>query len=698
MKTTNARHLFRPLIGVALVCAAAVALCAATRADAAQQAPFPEIFVVNSTGDGDDAFPGDGQCETVVGNGVCTLRAAIEEANAHAGGDGISFSIPTSDPGYSNGMWTINLSRALPDISDSVNINGPGANMLTLNGGSHLLRFFNVTTSGTVNLSGLALVNGEVLDDNGGGIQNYNAGTLNVTNCSLGAILALSDNTAVATSGGGIYNRAGGTVNVINTELAATSADGGNGGCIYNSGTGTIHVTDSTLSDSYASANGVTGAGNGGAVYNAGTMTITNTTIYLFDADLTNGGGNPGGNGGGIYNGGTMTVTGSTIYQARAVTNGGGIYNADFASLNIINSTIYGNDAAAFPAGRNLASGGGIYNRGALNVSNSTISGNSADTAGGGIYNDSQATGNVTVKSTIIAKNIGTGSDPDVAGSFTSQGFNLVGKNDGSTGLNATTDLTGTIASPLDPKLAASLQNNGGLTGTVALLSGSPAIDKGTSTTITGLHLTADQRGVGYSRTINKSNPNATGGDGTDIGAFESGAHIKAVSRKTHGTAGMFDITLPLTGTKVGVECRKGGSSHVFTVIITFPTAVTVESVSVTPDSKAPGATASVSSSSVSGHLVTVYLTGVSNAQRIVITLSGVSDGTNTGDVSVPMGVLLGDTNNNGSVTSNDVTLTQSKVGQVVSKTTFREDVTLDGLINSTDVQQVQSKVGSKLP
>src|SRR5207248_7802669 len=184
--------------GSALVFAAAVALWAAAGGQTQGAIALGEIFVVNSTGDQDDAFPGDGNCETQVGNGVCTLRAAIEESNAHAGSDGIYFSIPTSDPGYSNGMWTINLSRALPDISDSDNINGPGANMLTLNGGSHLLRFFNVTTSGTVNLSGLALVNGEVLDDNGGGIQNYNAGTLNVTNCSLGAILALSDNTAVA--------------------------------------------------------------------------------------------------------------------------------------------------------------------------------------------------------------------------------------------------------------------------------------------------------------------------------------------------------------------------------------------------------------------------------------------------------------------------------------------------------------------
>src|SRR5207237_5155799 len=99
--------------------------------------------------------------------------------------------------------------------------------------------------------------------------------------------------------------------------------------------------------------------------YNGGIMTITNTTVYLFDADLTNGGGNPGGNGGGIYNAGTMTVTRSTIYQARAVTNGGGIYNGDFASLNVINSTIYGNDAAAFPARPNLASARGISTAGA---------------------------------------------------------------------------------------------------------------------------------------------------------------------------------------------------------------------------------------------------------------------------------------------------------------------------------------------
>jgi len=233
------------------------------------------------------------------------------------------------------------------------------------------------------------------------------------------------------------------------------------------------------------------------------------------------------------------------------------------------------------------------------------------------------------------------------------------------------------------------------------LLSGSPAIDKGTGSGLTGT-LTTDQRGVGYKRTVDKSIGNATGGDGTDIGAFEFGAQIKAVSRKTHGTAGSFNVNLPLFGPKLGVECRTGGNSGVFKMILTFPTAITVDSTSVAPDPKAPGATASVISSSVSGSTVTVNLTGVSNAQTIFVTLSNVSDGTHANDVSVPMGVLLGDTTNNGSVTSsgspNDVTLTQSKVGQSVTSSTFREDVTVDGVINSTDVNLVQSKVGTKLP
>jgi hypothetical protein len=73
-------------------------------------------------------------------------------------------------------------------------------------------------------------------------------------------------------------------------------------------------------------------------------------------------------------------------------------------------------------------------------------------------------------------------------------------------------------------------------------------------------------------------------------------------------------------------------------VIVTFPSAVSLTNASVTSGS------GNVSSFTVSGGQVTVNLIGVANAQTIVITLFGVSDGDNTGDVSIPMGVLLGDT------------------------------------------------------
>ena len=154
---------------------------------------------------------------------------------------------------------------------------------------------------------------------------------------------------------------------------------------------------------------------------------------------------------------------------------------------------------------------------------NSAFGGNGSppgQASGGGIF----TIGNrLDIKSTIVAANSAFNAGapaPDVSGAFTSQGFNLIGKIDGSTGFPAGTDQTGTIASPLDPMLG-TLQNNGGPTQTIALLPGSPAIDKGTSASLIG-QLTLDQRGPGFLRTFDDpATPNATGGDGTDIGSFE---------------------------------------------------------------------------------------------------------------------------------------------------------------------------------
>src|SRR5438876_660897 len=164
-----------------------------------------------------------------------------------------------------------------------------------------------------------------------------------------------------------------------------------------------------------------------------------------------------------------------------------------------------------------------------------------------------------------------------------------------------------------------------------------------------------------------------------------------AFSRKTHGGAGTFDVPLPLSGS-VGVECRSGGATNDYQMIINFATSVTVESASVT------SGTGSVSSFSVSGSQVTVNLTGMTNVQTITVTLHNVNDGTSTGDVPVSMGVLVGDVNGNAAVNASDVSLTKSQVGVAVSGSNFREDVNANGAINSVDVAQVKAEVGTALP
>jgi len=105
-----------------------------------------------------------------------------------------------------------------------------------------------------------------------------------------------------------------------------------------------------------------------------------------------------------------------------------------------------------------------------------------------------------------------------------------------------------------------------------------------------------------------------------------------------------------------------------------------------------------VSSFSVSGSQVTVNLTGVTNAQRITVTLFNVNDGTHMGNVPVSMGVLVGDVNGNAVVNASDVSLTKAQVGQPVTGSDFREDVNTNGSINAADVALVKSKVGTALP
>jgi hypothetical protein len=232
--------------------------------------------------------------------------------------------------------------------------------------------------------------------------------------------------------------------------------------------------------------------GSGGGIDNAGTLTVANCALT----------GNAASIGGGIDNAGTLTVTGSTLSDNQAPSGvGGAIVNAQFGRLALANCTLARNSAS---------SAGGIDNGllGTVTLTNCTRAGNSAASTGGGVYN---AGGRLTVANTIVAGNTAP-TGPDVFGSVTSSGNNLIGNPSGSNGFGASGDLVGTPTQPVDPLLAP-LGDYGGPTATMALGPGSPALDRGSNALAvdpSGAPLATDQRG--FARVVNGT---------VDIGAFE---------------------------------------------------------------------------------------------------------------------------------------------------------------------------------
>jgi hypothetical protein len=223
----------------------------------------------------------------------------------------------------------------------------------------------------------------------------------------------------------------------------------------------------------------------------------------------------------------------------------------------------------------------------------------------------------------------------------------------------------------------------------MALLQGSLAIDAGKS-----FGLPNDQRG--FTRIIDQPFlANASGGDGTDIGSFELQTAplgiASAVSRKTQGTAGTFDITLP------GVECRSGGANNAHIVILTFNNSLTGAG----PCGVTQGI-GNVSSSAIGSdpHQYVVNLFGVTNAQTISLSLTSLDDsaGNHVNQLGLSIGVLLGDANGDSVVNSADATVVRNRSGQTADGSDFRADCNADGVINSADATVVRAHSGSSIP
>lgn len=391
-------------------------------------------FIVDSTLDETDTTPGDGVCASTP-SGDCTLRAAIQEANALAGPDVIKLT---------TGLYILTIAGRSEndcaagdlDITDSLTITGRGSKNTFINGGK-LDRVFHIRGSISVTITNITIQNGFATDDgygdvnnvNGGGILNESASTLTLKG------ITISNNTAsgdVNVSGGGIYNS--GTLEITKSTLFNNAASGGSeglaGGAIYNAGTtkvisstisnnivsgpksgfggailnlgtGILEIEQSTISNNIVSADGP--YGQGGGISNGGTLTIMQSTI----SNNTAQGGNDG-SGGGIANGGPLTITKSIISSniARGAFASGGGISSFWGAVVITGSTLSYNAASA--VSEDMGRGGGIFlgAYGTLTVqSASKILQNFSSDEGGGICYGSTGTGSVSADSK-VEKNV----------------------------------------------------------------------------------------------------------------------------------------------------------------------------------------------------------------------------------------------------------------------------------------------------
>ena len=169
----------------------------------------------------------------------------------------------------------------------------------------------------------------------------------------------------------------------------------------------------------------------------------------------------------------------------------------------------------------------------------------------------------------------------------------------------------------------------------------------------------------------------------------------------SHGSAGTFDINLPVAGTR-GVECRSSTSAGpgVYTMVFTFANNL----VSVDSAGSTNGGPATVTGDGIgpAQNQYFVNLNNVSNAQYLSITLINAKDTTGAiGNVTGTMGVLVGDVNASGNVDGNDVSTVQGQTRHTVvggTSPNFREDVNASGVIDGNDVSLTQSHTRTSLP
>jgi hypothetical protein len=293
-------------------------------------------------------------------------------------------------------------------------------------------------------------------------------------------------------------------VTIIGPGADRLTISGNHSNRVFHFAGGSVSVSGLTV------ANGLS-ANGGGIRVDGGSHNIFYSVIASNAAP-----GSFGTGGGGLLLTGnsTLNIYHSSIIHNQAGYSGGGIRQNGSNYLLLQNCTIAGNrvtnasNIGVFPHGGGIALSSGL-----LTVRHSTIAGNAATTYGGGIGNN-VFPGTVSINNSIASGNIAPFTGADVAGTFTSGGYNLISATNGSTGFGVAGDLL-----EFNPNLAP-LAHYGFPTPTMPPQPPSPAIDQGVS-----LGLTTDQRG--RPRPFDDPGaPNASGSDGSDIGAVELGAPV----------------------------------------------------------------------------------------------------------------------------------------------------------------------------
>jgi hypothetical protein len=391
--------------------------------------------------------------------------------------------------------------------------------------------------------------------------QGSNGGALTITKTTFSKNTAQGGANGGSALGGGLYvGGNSGLLTVTASAFTGNTAQGGTNGGEAQGG-GMFEVSDSKATISTTTFNGNVAQGGlgggealGGGVYfnsELSTLSVVDSTFSGNRAvggstnpqEVSGSGGSDGGDGqgGGLYEGsegGSLTISRSTFFNNQAVGGlglsgggdsgggdggagqGGGLYQF-FGDLSVFNSTFAGNSAGNFGQGVGVAQlgasgpgdGGGLFlfGGGSVLLVNDTVAGNNrATSTGGGIHSDAgDESPPPQVWNTLIAMNSAP-SGPDVFGSFTSLGHNLIGKTAGSSGFSAAKhDLLNVAASKIG---LGPLANNGGPTLTMALSATSVAVNAGDDAVLTNpkTKFTTDQRGL----------PRKSGAH-VDIGAFE---------------------------------------------------------------------------------------------------------------------------------------------------------------------------------